>query len=456
MSIFTSLFTAVGLQAQYSKPATRNEDTAKTAYAAQPLKHFIAAGIIMGLSSSAWAGWEVQWIDKFDGNGVDWENWTAQTEADYNNEVQCYTADDNSSERNYDVSDGTLKIIARKKPNFCSDLGKYKAWTSGRLNSKDKQEFLFGRIEARIKFHNLEAGTWPAFWMLENRIAEQPIKGDGDNVGWPLPGAGEIDVWEWFSNEPGSYITNFYNASNCGGEFRYRYPNGAQDVQDWHKYAVEWTAEKIDFYVDETLVISRDVRACAQYKEPMFALLNVAMGGNLGGFIDPDLTQATMEVDYIAHCQPSANSDAIYCDESAPVADENPGGVAPSVQLAISQSGAIGDEIDPDAGEVVITTQLDDSETDNYTFEWQTDELPSPVISGQRVSFDPASMLDGSYSVSITVTDQGSNLSGEAQLDFTVSSAVELPAAPSDSSGGSSGLFALLSLFGLLLLRKKR
>lgn len=280
-----------------------------------------AAGLL--LAGAANAGWEVQWIEQFDGDGVDWSNWTAQTAANFNNEVQCYTDDDSSEQRNYEVSDGTLKIIARRDAIECPGLdGQPKSWTSGRLNSKDKREFLFGRIESRIRFHNLEGGSWPAFWMLENRIAEQPIAGDGDDIGWPNPGASEIDVWEWFANEPDSYIINFFNNFDfaCGFEARHPYPDGAADVGEWHTYAMEWTADKISFFMDDDEVASYDMRGCPVYEEPMFVLLNVAMGGNLGGAIDPELTEAILEVDYVAHCQQSDETDAASCNESTPQA----------------------------------------------------------------------------------------------------------------------------------------
>jgi len=265
------------------------------------------------------AGWEVRWIDRFDGDGVDWDNWTAQTKANFNNEVQCYTDDDSSAQRNYEVSDGTLKIIARKGGIECPGLdGQFKSWTSGRLNSKDKQEFLFGRIESRIRFHNLEGGTWPAFWMLENRIDEQPVAGDGDDVGWPNPGASEIDVWEWFANEPESYIINFFNNFGfaCGFKQEPPYPGGAADVLDWHTYAVEWTADDMVFFMDNEEVARYNLEGCPVYEEPMFVLLNVAMGGNLGGEIDPGLDKAALEIDYVAHCRQSEESESATCDES--------------------------------------------------------------------------------------------------------------------------------------------
>ncbi|BEU01966.1 hypothetical protein OAG1_07660 [Agarivorans sp. OAG1] len=425
-------------------------------------KATLLAGLFFAATSSAQAGWEVQWIDTFDGSRVNWSNWTAQTQANYNNEVQCYTDDDYSDERNYEVSEGSLKIIARKKTQNCATLGgQQKTWTSGRLNSKDKREFLYGRIESRIRFHNLEAGTWPAFWMLENRIAEQPIKGDGDNVNWPNVGAGEIDVWEWFSNEPNTYITNFFNVSGCGEEHRYTYPNGGSDVLNWHKYAMEWSEDKIDFYVDETLVVSQDISGCNQYQEPMFVLLNLAMGGNLGGFIDPNLALATMEVDYIAHCQFSDSSDASYCDENAPRADDSePSDSLASVELSLTQAGNDTRLVDPAAGMVTVTANIEQGEEplDNYSLYWQTDELPSPIMQGTTLQFDPASMLDGSYSLQVSLEHNAdSQLSTRDGLDFTVQASSE-PAdgqSDGDSGGGSFGLATLLGLAGLLVFRRK-
>ena len=294
------------------------------------LRNFLLIVIASMLSLPASAGWTQQWIDRFDGSGVDWSNWTAQIQANFNGEGQCYTADDSSPNRNYDVSAGTLKIIARRQFITCPHppLGN-RGWSSGRLNSKDKREFLYGRIESRIRFHNLDGGTWPAFWMLENRIDEDPLAGDGDNIGWPNPGAGEIDVWEWFSNRPDSYITNFFNPqklagrTTCGREVVYSYPGGRNDVLDWHDYAIEWDADAIKFYVDDILVSNQDVSGCSQYQEPMFVLLNVAIGGALGGVVADFFPDATMEIDYVAHCTATSSNSATRCNESTPGSAQN-------------------------------------------------------------------------------------------------------------------------------------
>ncbi len=270
------------------------------------------------------AGWEATWIEKFDGDGVNWNNWTAQTQANYNNEIQCYTDDDSSENRNYEVSDGTLKIIARKQNINCpGQSNTFREWTSGRLNSKDKAEFLYGRVEARIRFLELKGGTWPAFWMLENRIAEQPIKGDNDNINWPNPGAGEIDVWEWYANNGSRYITNFFNVQGCGAERRVDYPNGAIDVTNFNTYAIEWDEDNIKFFMNDMVVVEHDLSNCSQYEEPMFVLLNVAIGGNLGGALDPQLTSATMEVDYVAHCSATTMNNVTVCNESTPMMEDD-------------------------------------------------------------------------------------------------------------------------------------
>jgi len=408
---------------------------------------------LFGAAAPAMAGWEVQWIDKFDGTGVNWDNWTAQTNANYNAEEQCYTDDDSSAERNYDVSDGTLKIIARKNSINCPGLnGQHKNWTSGRLNSKDKREFLYGRIESRIRFEadaeELAGGTWPAFWMLENRINQQPVAGDNDTSYWPNPGAGEIDVWEWFSHQPDTYITNFFSSEkyisdDCGAEVRYNYPNGSADVQEWHNYAIEWAEDEISFYIDNILVTKQNVSNCSQYEEPMFVLLNVAMGGMLGGSIDPDLQTATMEVDYVAHCFATDTNNAAYCNENtAEVGDA-------SVSISMAQNNLDTSVITPENGMVVLTTSTNHV-SDDYTLEWNVDSLPSPIIDDFTVSFDPSSMADGDYTVSVQLTgDTDSSLSLSDDLHFTVRTTDN-----SSKSGGSMN-YLLLACLGLTFLFRR-
>ncbi len=291
---------------------------------------------VVGLSQPLLAGWEVRWIDRFDGSNVDWNNWHPQVLGNFNSENQCYTADDTTADRNFDVSNGTLKIIARQRPsNVACPNGQSQDWTSGRLTSKDKREFKYGRIESRIRMVDSAAGTWPAFWMLENRIREEPLANDDDVVSWPNQGAGEIDVWEWIGSQPDKYITNFLNpdalsgSSTCGTEIRYVYPSGVS-ANDFHNYAMEWTADEISFYIDNTLVVTQDMSNCAQYQEEMFILINLAMGGTLGGNIALGLNEARVEFDYVSYCTETSDNNSTGCNESTPIGAPLPIGKAPT------------------------------------------------------------------------------------------------------------------------------
>jgi len=449
------------------------------------------AAITLLASEAAFAGWERQWIDSFDGSEVDWTKWTAQVQANFNNEVQCYTDDDDlsSPDRNLEVAGGTLKIIARKMDVNCAGLGgQARTWTSARLNSKDKREFKYGRIEARIRIDSLLGGTWPAFWMLENRIAEDPIAGDNDNVNWPNPGAGEIDVWEWYSNNPDpSYITNFYNAGSCGSENRHIYPGGAGDVTGWHTYAIEWTADSISFYRDNTLMVTHDMTACTQYEEPMFVLLNLGMGGTLGGNIDSNLNTATLEIDYVAHCAETDTNNEQGCNEQTPVApdgDEDgvndaddrcsntaPGTIvnaagcpleagnnhAPDVSLTIRQGGLQTSNINSAESEVTITARITDSDSDDtHTLTWSLPGVSDAVESGSTLRFSPSDLSEGSYNVSVEVRDDGTpSLTDVSSATFSVAKIAD--GVGGGGGGGAMGLvwLSLLSLFGLVYIRRQ-
>lgn len=402
----------------------------------------ISAVLWTVVTAPATAGWQVEWVDNFDGTLVNKNNWTSQVQANYNNEVQCYTDDDTSANKNYDVSNGTLKIIARRQANNCTGLGgTLKSWTSGRLNSKDKNEFLYGRIESRIRINSLKAGTWPAFWMLENRINEHPIANDGDNVGWPNPGAGEIDVWEWYANSPHSYITNFFNTgTECGSEVRYNYTNGSADVLEWHTYAMEWDQNAIKFYMDDLLVSSQNITNCAQYKEPMFVLLNVAMGGNLGGSIDSSLNTMTMEVDYVAHCSATSENSLTSCNAGVP----NTQTPTQSATAPVITSTAVTSVISGDMYNYTLTATDVLSMSATVLPSWLTFDSSTGKLSGT-----PSTNDAGLNPVTLTV----SNGTEATPQSFAIN--VFVTSSGSDGGGGSMNLLIMLLSAGLLVFRSR-
>src|SRR3546814_19210111 len=83
------------------------------------------------------------------------------------------------------VGDGVLTITAHRQD------GGANGYTSARLVSKGKGDFLYGRIEARAKLPS-GRGTWPAIWMLPTGQA---------HGGWPA--SREIDLMAHVGYAPG-------------------------------------------------------------------------------------------------------------------------------------------------------------------------------------------------------------------------------------------------------------
>ena len=192
-----------------------------------------------------------------------------------NNEAQVYTNDPN----NITVENDVLKITA-----IADGSGGY---TSGRINSLGNFEFQYGRVEIRAKLPT-GGGTWPALWML-----------GGDLLSNPWPGAGEIDIMEHVGNNQDNIIAALHDPINFGATPRTVTTTVTGVSDDFHLYSMEWTASGITFLVDnvEFGTIAND--GTRPFDKDFFFILNVAMGGNLGGTIDPAFTQSTMEVDYI-------------------------------------------------------------------------------------------------------------------------------------------------------------
>lgn len=236
--------------------------------------------------------------DEFDYDGaLDVSKWHQQTvpivgENWANGELQHYT----DRIENSFVSDGTLKIKAIKE-DYTSN-GTTKSYTSARLNSKFA--FRYGRVEVRAKLP-ANAGTWPAIWTLGANIDEiGNYFGDQyGSVGWPA--CGEIDIMEqrgWDKNNTLAYFhwghttTGQYNTT--GGETSITNASG-----EFHVYALEWDADKMSITLDGELVYELSNTEDKPYDNPHYLLLNIAMGGNLGGDIPPSFTEDIMEIDYV-------------------------------------------------------------------------------------------------------------------------------------------------------------
>jgi beta-glucanase (GH16 family) len=158
-------------------------------------------------------------------------------------------------------------------------------WASTKLVTKDKVGFKYGRIEARIK-GPVGKGTWGAFWMLGADIDER---------GWP--GCGEIDVTELLGSLPSTNLGYIHGPSGSRGE---RVEMKTPHASEYHTYAVDWLPDQIRYYLDGVPFLTLDKRDPGWvYDHEFYIIINLAMGGNLGGTIEANLKDTSMEFDYI-------------------------------------------------------------------------------------------------------------------------------------------------------------
>lgn len=232
-------------------------------------------------------GWRLEWSDEFETDGMpDPERWRFYQGPSTNNEAQVYTG---ARRENVFVKDGRLVIRAVREKFADRD------YTSARIDTVGKKDFLYGRVEARAKVPT-GRGTWPAIWMLGANF---------EAVGWPA--CGEIDIMEYVGFQPTIIHSTTHSPRSWAGDFS----NGAFELAapwaDFHTYAMEWTPSEIRFFVDSILYHTYENNGGGDYSwpfdKPHNLILNLAIGGNWGGKegIDDSLFPHSFEIDYVRY-----------------------------------------------------------------------------------------------------------------------------------------------------------
>ncbi|MEF3693281.1 MAG: family 16 glycosylhydrolase [Acholeplasmataceae bacterium] len=234
-------------------------------------------------------GWVCTWADEFDGEEVDETKWNYEVNGygGGNNELQYYTKE------NASIVDGKLVITAIKE----SYLGK--DYTSSRLNSKYKGDFTYGRLIVSAKLPS-GVGTWPAIWMMPT----MSLYG-----GWPK--SGEIDIMEYVGRDPNNVFSTIHTEKfnhQLGTQIGYNTTVSNAETE-FHTYEMIWNPGEIMTYVDGELLgtfkysaaFNQEVayNAAFPFDQDFYLILNLAMGGNLGGAVDPNFTETTFEIDYV-------------------------------------------------------------------------------------------------------------------------------------------------------------
>ena len=229
------------------------------------------------------------WQDEFNTDGLpDGSKWGYDVGGGGwgNGELQYYT---NATLNNAKVENGKLVITAIKEP--MSGMN----YTSARMVTRGKADFLYGRIEISAKLPS-GRGTWPALWMLPTEFAYGS---------WPK--SGEIDIMEHVGYDPNnvhfSVHTEAYNHSiNTQKSAAKVIPTA---MTEFHKYRVDWTPYAVRGYFDDELVFTFVNEGSGSAKWPFdkkfHLLFNIAVGGGWGGAqgVDDSVFPAKMEVDYV-------------------------------------------------------------------------------------------------------------------------------------------------------------
>lgn len=259
----------------------------------------VAAGLFC--FSAAADSWKLVWSDEFEQAGSpDPTKWDYEAGFVRNQELQYYTRERAENAR---VEDGFLVIEGRREP-FANPLfregstrwqqqRKQAEYTSASLITFGKASWRYGRIEVRAKLPQGK-GVWPAIWMMgANR----------DRIGWPR--CGEIDIMEFVGKHPDRIHGNVHypvgdgkHASN-GGRVLAERPFDA-----FHVYAIEWTAERIDFFFDDVKYHSVELDEAGEgednpFRKPHYLLINLALGGSWGGAIDDAVLPQRYLIDYV-------------------------------------------------------------------------------------------------------------------------------------------------------------
>ena len=243
--------------------------------------------------------WNLVWSDEFDGKKLDYSKWEIEVNAfgGGNQEEQIYT----DRSKNVRVDKGLLIIEAHK--DNAGIAGTTRTYSSGRIRSKNRGDWLYGRFEFRAKLPAGQ-GLWPAIWMLPT----------GEDYGtWAANG--EIDILEFKGQEP----TTAWGTLHFGGQWpnnkfkgtQYHLSSGSF-TEEFHEFALEWEEGVMRWYVDGVLYQtqkewhSENGVFPAPFDKPFHLVLNLAVGGGFVGAPNPATPfPSRFEVDWVRVYQKS-------------------------------------------------------------------------------------------------------------------------------------------------------
>ena len=300
------------------------------------------------LFTCAWAlgvsaqEYELVWNEDFTEASLDRSVWNVEVNGDGggNNELQYYCEKG--------VSLGIEPTTGKHCLILTATVENYsgKGCTSGRVNSKGKMYYTFGRIDARIKFPNTANGLWPAFWQMGNNF---------DEVGWPRCGETDlIELGHQNAFSKGTQDRYFNGAMHVGSRWDAVWSDAQSVTWDYsvedtfHIVTMIWTPTSIDMYMDKDSHPDKgayfhadlepndnaDYNRQVVFGKPNFIIANLAVGGNFPGLYEVSKITAlangsrSMYIDWIRIYQRGdANESFVSPSASDEIEPENTQGV---------------------------------------------------------------------------------------------------------------------------------
>ncbi len=257
-------------------------------------------------------GYELVFSDEFNGNSVNTARWTTNFRWDgefngeryeyriINNEAQFYVSTESADPEHrallpqlnnpFEFDGSRLAIRATRNPLKSTnerrlygplrDVMASQPFLSGALATHNSFNRKYGYFEARIKIPN-HVGTFPAFWLFhQRRRNEGTMRSEIDimeNLGhapWYI-----YNTMHFFDNVSESYAgdANFLRPDPSGQIF-----TGTDYSQDYHVYAVRWRPGHVEWLIDG--VKTSEIFHPAADNEPLYIILNLALGGNFTNF----------------------------------------------------------------------------------------------------------------------------------------------------------------------------
>lgn len=239
---------------------------------------------------------EPVWSDHFDGNSLDRSKWECEVNAfgGGNDELQIYT----DRPKNVRVETSCLILEAHHEPTCVQ--GSVREYSSGRVRTKHRGDWKFGRIEVRARIPE-GRGLWPAIWMMPT---------DEDYGPWAA--SGEIDIME----NKGHQTRTVSGALHFGGAWpankfiTHRHRRMCWEpafTEGFHSYAIEWSKRGISWFVDDILVKQHTPASwgakvgCEPFDRRFHLILNLAVGGHFPGSPNAGTKfPARMEIDSVS------------------------------------------------------------------------------------------------------------------------------------------------------------